>query len=53
MNINEIKATLKQHNNKTSLTLVLELTQEQKDLFLLENGEQPKEMIKIIIKEVL
>lgn len=47
MNINEIKATLKQHNNKTKLKLVLKLTTEQRELFLLEKGVQPTNLITI------
>ena len=47
-----INAKMKQLNDKSKLTLIVELTAEQKDLFVLENGVQPTGMITIIIKEV-
>jgi hypothetical protein len=49
MNITTAVATLKQHNDKSNLEIVLNLTRDQMETFLLEKGEQPS--WKIIIKE--
>ena len=53
MNIEKnIKSKLTQTNNKGNLTLTIELTKEQRNLFLLEKGTAPQNLFKIIIKEV-
>ena len=50
MNIENVNGILTQHNDKSKLTLRLKLTDEQKELFLLENGEQPKDMITVMVE---
>ena len=49
MNKTQIKGNLTQTNNKGNLTLRISLTDEQRQLFLLEKGEQPLNMIKIVV----
>ena len=52
MNTQLIKAKITQHNDKRGLKVVLYLTAEQKEIFLLDNGSQPEGMIQIEVKEV-
>ena len=54
MNIQKIKATIKQNKDKNNLGLILELTKEQLDLFVLERTGNAQPCFKYIeIKEVL
>ncbi len=51
MTTTKISGKMKQKKNKSNLTIVLNLTKEQMNEFLLERGEQPKGMFKVIVKE--
>jgi len=47
------KADISCNEDKSNLTLTIWLTKEQRDLFLIERGTQPKDMFKIEVKETL
>jgi hypothetical protein len=51
MKTEEIPAKFRMTNDK-KLVLVLSLTQEQRDEYLLERGEQPAKVMRVIVQQV-
>lgn len=50
MNTLKVRSRLSQNKDKSNIKLILYLSSEDMDTFLLDKGEQPKGMIKVIVK---